>query len=96
VTGDGPKAIFADAVGWLRDRDVLLPGVSRLARLVARERDAATQRLWDSLYGDREKPWEVRRRRPFAVLSWCECHGHRPHGLDAWVLQAPASDRHSL
>ena len=50
VTGDGPKAIFADAVGWLRERDVLLPGVSRLARLVARERDAATQRLWDSLY----------------------------------------------
>ena len=35
--------------------------------------------------GDREKPWEVRRRRPFAVLSWCECHGHRSHGLDAWV-----------
>ena len=50
VTGDGPKAIFADAVGWLRDRDVLLPGVSRLARLVARERDAATQRLWETLY----------------------------------------------
>jgi len=46
--------------------------------------------------GDREKPWEVGRRRPFTVLSWCECHGHRPHGLDAWVLQAPASDRHSL
>jgi uncharacterized protein DUF4158 len=35
VTGDGPKAIFADAVAWLRERDVLLPGVSRLARLVA-------------------------------------------------------------
>ena len=50
VTGDGPKAIFADAVGWLRDRDVLLPGVSRLARLVARERDAATQRLWETLH----------------------------------------------
>jgi hypothetical protein len=29
---------------------VLLPGVSRLARLVARERDAATQRLWEALY----------------------------------------------
>jgi hypothetical protein len=26
VTGNGPKAICADAVGWLRDRDVLLPG----------------------------------------------------------------------
>jgi hypothetical protein len=50
VTGDGPKVIFADAVRWLRERDVLLPGVSRLARLVARERDAATQRLQDSLY----------------------------------------------
>ena len=50
VTGDGPKAIFADAVGWLRERNVLLPGVSRLARLVARERDAATQRLWETLY----------------------------------------------
>ena len=50
VTGDGPKAIFADAVGWLRERDVLLPGMSRLARLVARERDAATQRLWETLH----------------------------------------------
>ena len=53
VTGDGPKAIFADAVGWLREWDVLLPGVSRLARLarlVARERDAATQRLWETLH----------------------------------------------
>jgi hypothetical protein len=50
VRGDGPKAIFADAVGWLRERDVLLPGVSRLARLVARERDAATQRLWETLH----------------------------------------------
>src|SRR6266568_9066362 len=50
VTGDGPKAIFADAVGWLRERGVLLPGVSRLARLVAQERDAATQRLWETLH----------------------------------------------
>ena len=49
VTGDGPKAIFADAVGWLRERDVLLPGVSTLARLVARVREAATQRLWETV-----------------------------------------------
>jgi hypothetical protein len=32
VTGDGPKAIFVDSVAWLRERDVLLPGVSTLAR----------------------------------------------------------------
>ena len=49
TTGDGPKAIFTDAAGWLRSRDVLLPGVSVLARLVARVRDETTSRLWDTL-----------------------------------------------
>jgi uncharacterized protein DUF4158 len=41
---------FAE-VGWLFERDVLLPGVTTLARLVARVRDEATQRLWDTLAG---------------------------------------------
>jgi hypothetical protein len=45
TTGDGPKAIFNNAVGWLWERNVLLPGVTRLARLVARVRDEATRRL---------------------------------------------------
>jgi len=41
---DGPKAIFDGAVRWLRTEKVLLPGVTTLARLVARVRDEATQR----------------------------------------------------
>jgi hypothetical protein len=50
VPRPGPKAIFADPAGWLRERDVLLPGVPRLARPVTRERDAAAQRLRDAPY----------------------------------------------
>lgn len=51
TTGDGPKALFDGAVVWLRKRKVLLPGVTTLARLVARVRDAASQRLWDTICG---------------------------------------------
>ena len=49
-SGDGPTAIFQYAVRWLRENDVSLPGITRLTRLVARVRDDATQRLWDTLY----------------------------------------------
>jgi len=51
TTSDGPRAIFNDAIGWLFERGVLLPGVTTLARLVARVRDEATERLWGTLSG---------------------------------------------
>ncbi|MER5322946.1 DUF4158 domain-containing protein [Streptosporangium roseum] len=50
TTGEGPKALFDAAVAELRTRPVLMPGVHRLARLVAREREKATNRLWDTLH----------------------------------------------
>ena len=51
TTGDGPKAIFADGVRWLREHAVLLPGVTTLARLVARVRDEAIEQLCETLAG---------------------------------------------
>ena len=51
TTGEGPRALFDAAVAELRARPVLMPGVHRLARLVAREREKATTRLWDTLHG---------------------------------------------
>jgi len=51
TSGDGPMALFDGSVAWLRERRVLLPGVSTLARLVARVRGAAMQRLWETLSG---------------------------------------------
>ena len=49
TTGDGPKALFGAAVGWLREGKVLLPGVSTLGELVpacARRSRTGCTRCW--------------------------------------------------
>jgi hypothetical protein len=42
ATGEGPKALSDAAVAELRAASADMPGVHRLARLVAREREKAT------------------------------------------------------
>lgn len=42
---EGPRSLFDQAVAWLREQKVLLPGASILARLVAEIRAAAADRV---------------------------------------------------
>jgi hypothetical protein len=49
TTGDGPKALFEGAHRWLLTRRVLLPGLTRLERLVTQTREQTTMRLHDVL-----------------------------------------------
>jgi hypothetical protein len=52
TTGDGPKALFDAAAGWCGSGGCCCRGRRRwLARLVASVREAANQRLWDTLHG---------------------------------------------
>jgi hypothetical protein len=79
ATGDGPKAIFADGVAWLRERKVLLPGVTTLARLVASVRDETTRQMWEKLAA---LPGPVQRR---ALDGLAEVpHGARVSDLERW------------
>ena len=79
ATGDGPKAIFTDGVAWLRERRVLLPGVTTLARLVASVRDETTRQMWEELGA---LPGQVQRR---ALDRLPEVpHGARVSDLERW------------
>ncbi|MFD7541897.1 Tn3 family transposase [Streptomyces sp. NPDC059819] len=48
-TGDGPRTLFNDAVAHLRERQVVLPGASRLDAIVREVRRSANERLWVTL-----------------------------------------------
>ena len=46
TTSEGPVRLFERAIVWLRERKVLLPGVSTLTRLVSEVRASANERLY--------------------------------------------------
>jgi len=49
ASSEGPRALFDHGVAWLRERKILLPGLTTLARLVAAVRAEVLERLWRTL-----------------------------------------------
>jgi TnpA family transposase len=84
MTGDGPRAVFNEAIGWLREREALLPGVTTLARLVARARADTDERLHELLS---KVPSAEQARVLDQLLEVPE--GARVSGLERW-RKAPA------
>lgn len=79
ATGDGPKAIFTDGLAWLRERDVLLPGVTTVARLVAGIVTDTTRQLHEELAA---MPDPVQRRALDRLLDVPP--GSRLSDLERW------------
>ncbi len=79
TTGDGPRALFYAAVAWLREGKVLLPGVTTLVELLATVRQAAEDRLYDTLA---TSVTAAQARSLEAILEVPE--GRRRSQLDLW------------
>jgi hypothetical protein len=79
ATGDGPKAIFTDGLAWLRERDILLPGVTTVARLVAGVVTDTTRQLHEELAA---MPDPVQRRALDRLLDVPP--GSRLSDLERW------------
>jgi hypothetical protein len=79
TTGDGPRALFYAAVAWLREGKMLRPGVTTLVELVATVRQAAEDRLYDTLA---TSVTAAQARSLEAILEVPE--GRRRSQLDLW------------
>ena len=79
TSGDGPRALFYAAVAWLRERRVLLPGVTTLTELVAEVRQGAEDRLYITLAA----PVTAAQARALAGILEVAPGGRRSQ-LDMW------------
>jgi hypothetical protein len=77
ITGEGPQTLFDASIAWLRERRVLLPAASTIARLVGRVGEEAMQRFWDTLAAI---PTPVQARQLEGLLE--VPHGSRVSDLD--------------
>lgn len=93
---EGPRALLDRGVAWLRERKVLLPGVTRLTRLVIAVRAEASERLWRALADGADDALRQRLRHLLEVeeesrFSALERLRTSPPAFPDWSRSAPWS-----
>jgi TnpA family transposase len=86
---DRPSVLFDRAVAWMLANKVVLPGLSKLERAVARVRSRANKRLWQRLT-ERVTPAQRQRLESLVVVPETGRKSPLDRLRDGPVLQSPA------
>ena len=75
ATGDGPKAVFTDGLAWLRERNILLPGVTTIPRTFC-----VLEQFWRNLkrrdiWADASTQWRNPQARLLEGEAWQSARG---------------------